>query len=51
MEEWNLPLNTEELQELAYATLCHFDSASSWEEIHVNVRKQIADYRERNQLR
>lgn len=48
VEEWNLPLNPEELDELSYAVLRHFNGTESWEDIHSAVRKQIAAYRDRN---
>jgi hypothetical protein len=50
VEEWKLSLNPEELDELAYAVLRHFDSDASWEELHASVREQIEDYRRRNAL-
>lgn len=33
VQEWNLPLNPEELHELAGAVLTHFDSADSFDAI------------------
>jgi len=50
VEEWNLSLNPEELDELSYAVLRHFDSDASWKEIHESVREQIEEYRRRNDL-
>ena len=44
---WNLPLNPEDLAELAYAVLAHHDSTASWEEIGAAVEEQIADHRRR----
>jgi hypothetical protein len=41
---WNLPLNPEELAELAYAVLVHHDSTASWEEIGAAVEEQIAEH-------
>lgn len=43
---WNLPVNPEELAELAYAVLVHFDSDASWDEIGAAVEDQIKEYRE-----
>lgn len=42
---WNLPLNPEDLAELAYAVLVHHDSAASWDEIGAALEEQIAEYR------
>ena len=41
---WNLPLNPEDLAELAYAVLLHHDSNGSWEEIGAAVQEQIAEH-------
>ena len=49
VQEWNLPLNPEDLQELSYAVLVHHDSDASWDEIEVAVRAQIADLRRRHE--
>jgi hypothetical protein len=49
VQEWNLPLNPEDLHELAYAVLVHHDSDASWDEIDAAVRAQIADSRKRHQ--
>ena len=46
--EWNLPLNPEDLDELAYAVLVHFDSTESSAQIDAAVREQIADARRRH---
>jgi hypothetical protein len=40
---WGLPLNPEELEELAYAVLVHHDSTASWDEIRAAVEEQIAE--------
>jgi hypothetical protein len=50
VREWNLPLNPEDLDELAYAVLVHYDSDASWGEIEDAVRAQIADSRRRNEM-
>jgi hypothetical protein len=49
-QEWNLPLNPEDLHELAYAVLVHHDSDASWDEIGAAVRAQIADARRRHEM-
>ena len=41
---WKLPLNPEDLAELAYAVLVH-DSSASWDEIGAAVEEQIAEHR------
>jgi len=45
--EWKLPLNPEHLYELAGAVLTHYDTDESWEELDVEVREQIADFKRR----
>ena len=47
MQEWNLSLNPEELAELAYAVLLHYDSEATSVEIDAAVRAQIEDHRRR----
>ena len=42
---WNLPVNPEELAEMAYAVLVHHDSDASWDEIGAAVGEQIAEHR------
>ena len=42
---WNLPVNPEELHEMAYAVLVHHDSSASWDEIGAAVEAQIAEHR------
>ena len=42
---WRLSLNPEDLEELAYAVLSHFDSDASWDEIQAAVEEQIAEHR------
>jgi hypothetical protein len=49
VHEWNLPLNPEDLEELAYAVLRHHDTATSWEEVDVEVRAQIAEWSRRRE--
>jgi hypothetical protein len=49
VQEWNLPLNPEDLDELAYAVLVHHDSEASRDEVEAAVRAQIADSRQRHQ--
>jgi hypothetical protein len=41
---WDLPLNPEELHELAGAVLTHFDSDASYEEIEAAERARIAEF-------
>jgi hypothetical protein len=43
---WNLPVNPEDLAEMAYAVLVHFDSDASWDEIGAAVKAQIDEHRE-----
>jgi hypothetical protein len=43
VETWGLPLNPENLDELAYAVLVHHDSAATGDEIDAAVRRQIED--------
>lgn len=51
VQEWKLPLNPEELHELAGAVLTHFDSAASFEEIDAAERARIAEFaRQQSQL-
>jgi len=45
VHEWRLSLNPEDLHELAYAVLMHFDSEAPFEAIDAAVRDQIADAR------
>ena len=47
MREWSLPLNPEELGELAYAVLRHHDSDLTFEAIEEAVGEQLADFRRR----
>lgn len=49
VQEWTLPLNPEDLHELAYAVLVHHDSEASSDEIDTAVRAQISDSRQRHQ--
>ena len=49
VEEWKLPLNPEDLAELAYAVLMHHDSDASREEIEAAVREQIMDARRQHE--
>lgn len=42
---WNLPLNPEDLEELAYAVLAHHDSTDSRDEIGAAVEARIAEHR------
>lgn len=41
VQEWKLPLNPEDLDELAFAVLRHHDSDASYEEIQAAAREQI----------
>jgi hypothetical protein len=45
VQEWNLSLNPEDLAEIAYAVLVHYDSDASWDAIDASVRAQIEDHR------
>ena len=47
VKEWDLAVNPEDLDEMAYAVLIHHDSDASWNEIDRAVRDQIADNRRR----
>jgi hypothetical protein len=47
VHEWSLPLNPEDLAEIAYAVLVHHDSDASWEEVDAAVRAQIEEHRQR----
>jgi hypothetical protein len=42
VHEWRLPLNPEDLHELAGAVLEHFDSEASFEEIEATERQRLA---------
>jgi hypothetical protein len=42
---WDLPLNPEDLAELAYAVLAHHDSDATWDDIEAAVKAQIEDHR------
>jgi hypothetical protein len=42
---WELPVNPEELAEMAYAVLVHHDSDASWDEIGAAIEQQIAEHR------
>lgn len=50
VQEWDLPLNPEELHEMAYAVLQHGVDAPASEDDYVEidraVREQIAEFRE-----
>lgn len=48
VQQWGLPLNPEDLDELAYAVLAHHDSDGSEDEIEAAVRQQIADHSRRH---
>jgi len=48
VQEWSLPLNPEDLAELAYAVLVHHDSDASSDEIEAAVREQIGESRRRH---
>jgi hypothetical protein len=43
VQEWNLGLNPEDLDQLAYAVLTYHDSDASYEEIDAAVRQQIRE--------
>jgi hypothetical protein len=43
-QEWNLPLNPEDLEELAGAVLTHFDSTASFEAIDTAERARIKEF-------
>lgn len=45
VKAWNLAVNPEDLDEMAYAVLVHHDSDASWEAIDRAVRRQIAQIR------
>ena len=45
VQEWKLPLNPEDLDEIAYAVLKHHDSDASFEEIQAAARAQLAEVR------
>jgi hypothetical protein len=47
VQEWGLPLNPEDLEEMAYAVLSHADSDRSLEEIHQAVKDQLAEYKQK----
>jgi hypothetical protein len=47
VREWGLPLNPEDLCELAAAVLVHYDSDESWESLDAAVRGQLAEYTRR----
>jgi hypothetical protein len=49
VQEWKLPLNPEDLDEIAYAVLTHHDSTASYEEIDAAAREQISQVREAHQ--
>jgi hypothetical protein len=42
--KWRLPVNPEDLEEMAYAVLARADSTETHEEIGLAVRHQLADY-------
>jgi len=44
VHEWHLPLNPEELHELAGAVLTHFDSAASFDAIDAAERARIKEF-------
>ena len=44
VQEWNLPLNPEDLYELAGAVLTHFDSADSFDAIDAAERARIQEF-------
>jgi hypothetical protein len=44
VQEWNLPLNPEELHELAGAVLTHFDTVASFDEIDAAERARIEEF-------
>lgn len=46
VRQWNLSVNPEDLDEMAYAVLVHHDSDASWEAIERDVRRQIAAVRQ-----
>jgi hypothetical protein len=43
VQEWNLPLNPEDLHELGAAVLAHFDSTASFEAIDIAERARIKE--------
>ena len=45
VQEWNLSLNPEDLEAIAYAVLVHHDSEAGWDAIDAAVRAQIDDHR------
>jgi hypothetical protein len=45
VKEWNLALNPEDLAEIAFAVLKHYDSGESWDQIHAAVYAQIEERR------
>jgi hypothetical protein len=40
---WSLPLNPEDLEEMASAVLEHYDSSENWDVVHERTRAQIAE--------
>jgi hypothetical protein len=48
VQEWRLPLNPEELSEMAGAVLEHFDSETSFEVIDAAERERLAGYARRH---
>ena len=49
VSEWNLPLNPEDLDELAYAALVHHDTRLSFEEIIDTVERRLQEVREQRE--
>ena len=43
VQEWHLPLNPENLHEIAWAVLVHADGDQTFEEIQAAVRAQLAE--------